>query len=241
MGNCLVQVPDHVQKRSQSFGIFDDFHDFNTGDMWTSLAADAGASVAASDAAGGVLVITTGGTDNNEALVKSTKEVFLVASGKPLFAETRLKYSEANTDDANIAFGFMNAVGANSMVDDGAGPVASYSGALFYKVDGGTNWKTQASIATTRTDDIELTAANSLDKASHVSASTSYQVLRIDILPKSSTKADVEFSIDGVLVRKITDWTYTNATEMMAFVYAKAGGANSEVVSVDYLTAFQKR
>ena len=35
--------------------------------------------------------------------------------------------------------------------------------------------------------------------------------------------------------------TYTSATEMMAFVGVKAGGANSEVVNVDYVAAYQDR
>jgi hypothetical protein len=241
MGMSLVQVPDVARLRGQSYGFHEDFLQFVTGDLFTDTSADSGAAVANVDAAGGTVTLTTGATDNNECYLLSTKELFLVAAGKSLFAEARLKYSEANTDDANVFFGFMNAVAADSILDNGAGPKSSYSGALFYKVDGGTNWKVQSSITTTRTGDTELTAANSLDKTVHVAGSTAYQILRIDITPKSSTKADVEFSIDGVLVYKITDWTYTSATEMNVFVGVKAGDTNSEVVTVDYLTAFQKR
>lgn len=237
---ALLNLNDAVRNRRLVYGVESDFDEFVTGDKFTDTSADTGAAVANTDAAGGVVTLTTGGTDNNECYLLSTKELFLIAQDKPILASARLKFSEANTDDANVAFGLMNAVAANSILDDGAGLQASYSGAAFYKVDGGTNWKVEASIATTRYGAAELTAANSLDKVAHVAASTAYQWLDIEIIPFSSTQAKVNFYIDEVLVQSIT-MTYTSATEMMVFVGNKAGGANSEVCSVDYLGAWQKR
>lgn len=237
---ALLNLGPSVLNRRLVFGVESDFDEFVTGDKFTDTSADTGAAVANTDAAGGVVTLTTGATDNNECYLLSTKELFLIALDKPILASCRLKYSEANTDDANVAFGLMNAVAANSILDDGAGLQASYSGAAFYKVDGGLNWKVEASIATTRYGATELTATNSLDKVAKVAASSAYQWLDIEIVPFSSTQAKVNFFIDEVLVHSIT-MTYTSATEMMVFVGVKAGGANSEVVSVDYLGAWQKR
>jgi len=221
------------------FGFFEDFNQFVSGDLFTDTSADSGASVANVDAAGGTVTLTTGGTDNNECYLLTTKELFLFAENKPIIFETRLKFTEANTDDANVCCGLMNAVGADSIVDDGAGPKSSYSGAVFFKVDGGTRWYCESSLSTTQTT-TELTAANSLDKTAKTSGGGTYQTLRIEARPVSSTEAEVSFFIDGVHVCK-QSLTYTSATEMMAFVGVKAGGANSEVVTVDYISAYQSR
>ena len=237
---ALMNLSETIQNRRLTFGVLSDFDAFVTGDEFTDTSADTGAAVANTDAAGGVVTLTTGATDNNECYLLSTKELFLIANDKPILASCRLKYSEANTDDANVAFGLMNAVAANSIVDDGGGLQASYSGAAFFKLDGALNWKVEASLATTRTGTVELTAPNSTDKVAHAAASTAYQWLEIEIIPFSTTQAKANFFIDEVLVQSIT-FTYTSATEMMVFVGVKAGGANSEVVSVDFLGAWQKR
>ena len=41
----------------------------------------------------------------------------------------------------------MDAAGANALQDDGGGPAASFDGAVFYKVDGGTKLRFMASNA----------------------------------------------------------------------------------------------
>lgn len=232
-------IPPGVTALRKTHGFFDDFLDFNTGDAWTSLVVDAGTSAAASDAAGGVVVLTTAGTDNNEVAVKRTKETFLTAAGKPITFYARAQYAEANTDDANVLIGILDAIAANAMVDDGAGPKSSFSGAAFYKVDGGTRWQCISSQGSTRTT-TDLTAALSYDKVAKTAGGSSYQEFQIDIRPIDGTRAEVDFYIDGVLVAQ-HDLTYTSATEMMAGAYIKAGGANSEVLNVDYIGAWQTR
>lgn len=217
--------------------VFDDFNAFVTGHLWTDTSGDTGASVAGSDARGGIAAITTGATNNNEAYLLSTKEVFLIGASKPIYGECSLQYTEANTDDANVAFGFMNAVGADSILDDGAGPKADFSGAVLYKVDGGTVWNFATSIGTTRTVTATTVTAGG----------SSYQRLEIKIEPVSSTTALAYPLIDGqqcvdangtLIVHSIT---FASATEMNIFVGAKAGGANSEVVNVDWIAGIQKR
>lgn len=224
----------------REFVISDDFTNYASAQLWTSLAADAGTSVAAADAAGGTVVLTTGATDNNECTVATTKEMFKYAAEKPFFGKARLQYTEANTDDANVAFGFADAAGsANVIVDNGAGMKASYSGAVVFKVDGGTVWKCQTSIGGTQktTDSVETAGG------------ASYQTLAILVEPVGATVADVSFHIDpegGFNFRPMKDAnglaikhrvTFSGATEMNLFIGAKAGSANSEVVNVDYLYA----
>lgn len=243
----LLDTSEVFEMRKQRFGVHSHFEEgFVSGGKFTSLAADAGSAVASvSTGTGGTLTLTTGGTDNNEAAIFTTNNVFLFAANKPIAFATRIKYTEANTDDANVAVGLMNAVGANALVDDGAGPKASFSGIIFYKVDGETTWRAVASIGTTRTgpkgstSNILLDANGSLDGLTKTPGGGSYQWLEINVVPFSTTKARADLFIDGVQVQSI-EFTYTSAVNMMAFVYVKAGGANSEVVTVDFLGAEQK-
>jgi len=239
MGFDLLTLPQGAKDARGQYGFFEDFLEFVTGDLFTDTSADSGSGVANVDAAGGQVTLTTGTTDNDECYLLTTKELFLFAANKPLIAECRLKFTEANTDDANVAFGLMNAVGANSVLDNGGGPAASYSGAVFFKVDGETHWNAESSLAGTQTT-TALTALNSLDGQLKTAGGGVWQTLRIEVIPISSTEATVYFYIDGVLV--ITQsLTYTSATEMQVFVGVKAGGANAEVVYVDSILAYQVR
>lgn len=239
MGVSLLQDLGSLAVARRQFGFHEEFNEFVTGDLGTSLAADAGSSVAVGDEVGGVITITTGGTDNNEAMWKSTKELFKFANNKPLVFEARVQFTEANTDDANVFVGLADAAGANLMVDDGGGSKSSYSGVAFLKVDGATRWSIQSSVGSSKTT-TDLTATNSIDKTAKTAGSSSYQTLRIEFIPISSTEADVNFWIDGVQVGKHS-LTYTSATEMQAALYIKAGGSNSEVLKADYCDAWQDR
>lgn len=236
---ALLPRPDRSLLLQRAFGCDEDFLEFVSGDLFFDTSGDSGAAVASTDAVGGVVTLTTGGTDNNECYLHTTKELFKFAAGKPLFFEARIQYAEANTDDANVIVGFLDAAGANAIVDDGAGPKGSYSGALFFKVDGGTRWNVETSVGGTQ-NTLELTAANSLDRNAHAAGGSSFQVLRIEVNPLGSAQAEASFFIDGVHVAKLL-FSLTGATEMHAIVGVKAGGANSEVVSVDYLSAWQLR
>jgi len=159
-----------------------------------------------------------------------------------------VQWTEANTDDANVICGFKDAVAANSLLDDGGGPAASYSGAVFFKVDGGTTWNVETSVGSTQLTKT-LTADVSLDNVAHSSSSTSYQILRVEIHPFTSTQVRVEFYI-GVLA-SAGDWnmkhvatnyvTFSGATEMQAFCGIKNGAGNAETLRIDYLGCGQLR
>jgi len=240
MSTTILDLPQSVQDLRHRFAIEDDF----TGGLldavkWTDTSPDSGATVAGSDAAGGAAVLTTGATDNNEAYLLSKQEVFLFAANKPLKVACRLKFTEAQTDDANVAFGLANAVGANTIVDDGAGLKTNFSGVAIFKVDGGTRWKVMSSLATTQ-EIVDLTASLSYDKLAKTAGGGVYQILEIDWQPISGTVGEARFFIDGVHVYTLS-FTFTSATEMNLFVGVKAGGANSEVVTVDYLYGVQQR
>lgn len=228
--------------------LFDDFLAYTTAyGNFSSLAADTNSAVACdADGAGGILEITTGdASDNNEAGVLSTNEIFLPAPGKPMQLECRLQFTDTN-NAVNVLFGVGDAFGAaNTIVDNGASIVASFYGAAIYKLDGGTVWRCATSagaISSTGTDTASTTTAGG----------SSYQTLRIDINPISGlyNASEVTFFVDGVqlkdtnnnpIVHTLTHGAAATADGNVA-AYIKAGEATANMkLSVDYIYAAQKR
>lgn len=231
-----------LAQRNQ-FTIADDFlRDVDAAD-WVTTLTDSGTATVG-DAVGGVIaLVPSDGTvaDNDEAYIESANEVFKFAADKPLLFEARVQFAEANVDDANVLVGVMDAVGANSLQDNGAGPPSSYSGAVFVKVDGGTVWQVETSNAGTQTTtELLATNTNNLAKRNVTAGGASYQVLRIEYMPYSSTNAYVSFFVDGVLVAQ-HDYIFTSATEMQIGIGVKNGGANNETLNVDYVVCTQER
>lgn len=244
----LLNPVQELHNAPHFFGRLEDFLEFVSGDLFTDTSADTGAAVANPDAVGGEVTLTTGGTDNNECYLHTTRELLKFAAGKPFVVQARLKFAEANTDDANVMFGVMNAPGADSLLDNGAGPKADYSGAVWFKADGETRWRVESSVGTTQT-------TSETDQAA---GGGGYQTLRIEFVPVSATKGKVTFLIDpsggqGLfqvapydqanvrLLRIEHEVDFGSATEMAVVVGVKAGGANSEVVTVDYVGFWQAR
>ena len=238
---CLVALPPEALLRQQSYGVFSDFEEFVSGDKFSDLSADSGAAVTNRDQAGGIVRLSSIAIDENEVQLYSTKELFKFAENKPITAVCRLAFAEGNTNAINVGFGLIDAPIADTLVNAGAGPKSSYSGAVFFKTDGSLNWNVEASITTAQTT-AELNAINSLDKIAHPGAlgATTFQELRIECNPYSSTKQKIDYFIDNVHVYSI-DHTYTNGTEMTVWVGLKLGSATIENVDVDYLGAWQKR
>ncbi len=240
----LLSIPSIVDLALLTAVLLDDFRYYVTGDLWTSTLTDSG-SVTVEDSANGVIAITpSDGTvaNNDEAYVFTTKDNFLFAPSKPLDVTSLVQFTEGATDDANIFVGFSSAAIANTLVDDGAGPPANYSGACFFKVDGGLNWHVEFSNATTQ-ETVELTAANSLDGVAHVAGTASaFQALRIVTQPTSSQKMDLMFFIDGTLVYKMKDKDITSAAAMKYGYGIKNGAATTvETLRVDLVTGGQTR
>jgi len=235
-------LPWLLSQRNQ-FTIQDDFlRDVDSADWVTTLTDSGTASVG--DAVGGVIALVPSDAtvaDNDEAYIESANEVFKFAGDKPLLFEARVQFTEAATNAANVLVGLLDAVGANSLVDNGGGPPSSYSGAVFFKVDGGTRWQVETSNSTTQTtDDLSSANINNLSKRNVTAGGSAYQVLRIEFMPYSSTNAYVSFFVDGVLCAQ-HDYIFTSATEMQIGIGVKNGTATNELLNVDYVVCTQER
>ena len=115
------------------------------------LIATNGGTATISDGVDGYIALSPGSADNDEIYLCGATEVYKFAAGKPAVFETMLQFTESTTDDANIVAGFMDAVAANALQDDGGGPKATFSGAVIYKVDGETTWRTRCSVVSPST------------------------------------------------------------------------------------------
>jgi hypothetical protein len=248
----LPQTPEFIKQLGLSLIFFDDFITGPSSTVYTHLAADTTATVTNAGIAGGAVKLTTDATDNNEAAI-ATSNSLLFAQDKPFYVQGRVRWQEANTDDANVYFGVMDSgAAANAMVDNGAGPKTTASAAGFFKVDGGTVWKTLASKSTTQTiNTTEHTSPNS---------ATVWHTLGIFVSPIDSVNALVTYYIDtaggnNLMPVRIASTNVrvpdaasnqcsiviSSAAAMGMCFIAKAGGANSETPVMDYWSVYGTR
>jgi hypothetical protein len=231
----LLPTPNmNEQAFADSFQIFDDFMvwDSTFGPFVTTADAGATGTTAAIDAVGGQLDVYTDGDDNDEAYIHTIKENFKFAANKPLYFETRCALVEGATNAAAFIIGLLDAAGADALVDTEAGPKASYSGVVFWKVAGSLTLSAEVSIGATQTP-ITLTGATYV--------SGTFYKFGILVVPTSSTAMNVYLFINGALVGSATGVTYTGATEMDLIVGAKSNGSAEEKVSIDYILCKQAR
>ncbi len=212
---------------------------------WQIIAPDDGTGIITDGVPGELDLLTGGGTDEDEIYLARAIEEFKFADDKPLWWTARLRLEEQGTDDANIIAGLMDAVAADRLQDAGAGPPSSYSGAVFFKVDGGTAWQFETSLTTAQTT--TTLAALSPDGA------TDYHTLVIEARRRDATTVEIIPYIDEAGGQ---DWkqaldtngkkvkhtiTLGSPTDMMAMAGVKNGGANAETLVVQYMAAYQLR
>lgn len=234
-------MPAWLKEISDTFSVWSDFMEFVTGDLFTSVLTDTGTAVAAG--VGGILTLTpSDGTvaDNDEAYVYSTLAAFKPAAGKPIYLEALAQFTEANTDDANVAVGLASSPAANLIVDDGAGLRASGTVIALYKVDGETVWR----FVTRNGSDVTVTQTDV------TAGGSAYQKLSIEVLDARSDIVSVVPRIDGALlydsssgVRRPIVHTLPLASiaAVNLFGGVKNGGANNQTLLLDYLGAVQGR
>ena len=240
MVHGILKSPESARFALLTSSFVDPFFGLDT-TQWNTVEGDASASVAHTPGHGGKVALTTGAVDNAEAYLY-TNEVFLPVAGSAIEATVKLEFAEAATDDANVMVGFMDAIAANALQDNGAGPKATFDGAVLYTVDGGTNWVGLASQDTTKVTKTTDTVAGR----------STAQTLRVLIDVKTLTEAEVSFFVDTTGSNNLTQMAedgvsarvplikhtidLTTLTEMAFVVGVKAGGANSEVVTVDLVS-----
>lgn len=240
MANALPQS-DLYQKCDLMVEWYDDFlEEIDTTNVYTATLTDSGTAVAGNGVGGVVVITPSDGTvaDNDEAYLGWRNLAFTPAAGKTFVMRARMQYAEANTDDANVAVGFCSTVAANTLIDDGGGPVASGTHFCIFKVDGGTVWKAEA-----RNQSTALTSTST-----ETAGGSAYATFEVVLSEITTTKMTVAYKVnDNYLIDSSTGFpihheiTYTSADPVTPFVALKNGGANAETLNVDYLYAATNR
>jgi len=232
-GPAVVWGPRGGQSILSELGLtceyFDDFFTFDDGDDYIDTVSDAG-TIETTDAANGVLSIAVTAVDNNESYVSSDAEIFCFQTDKNLYFEARVKLTESNTDDANIIVGLSDTVAANSLLDTGGGPMASYDGAVFFKIDGGTVWQFETSNAGTQKT---LTSAGAFTDKTWTTLGFLYDY-------NDGVTANVTPFIDGVAGTAQT-LVISGLLEMHILLGLKAGSGVVEALLVDYVHVVTER
>lgn len=238
--SAILKQPLELQNVEQQYGVFSDFVDDQSDLFFVDTVTDTG-TAAVGDAVNGVMVLTpSDGTvaDNDEVYLASANEIFLFDDEKPMLAQCRLKFVETAAGVYNAFFGFVNAVAADTLVDNGGGMRASGSIAAIYKVDGGTVWRCTTRNNGVVTDTVSTTAAGG----------TAYQRLEIEVVSFDTLNVKVLFRVDGVPLKDsqgreiVHTVAVASATEMQIAAGAKLGAiTNNDTLSLDYLGAWQAR
>lgn len=196
---------------------FNDFHEDVPSD-WTETATSAGTGTSAgaiTDAAGGVLRITTAANDNDGLFLESPGESFVVQAGKKAFLKARFQVGDAeqsdlifglhSTDttplDATLRFAFIS--------EDG-------SAALFFNVDDDTTDADSSTVATLADD------------------------TWIEVAAYYDGKGSVALYADGAKITTMTDVDVPGAEMALGFGYLN-GASGAETTDFDYILAAVER
>lgn len=171
----------------------DEFHSYTSGGgAFTTFTTNSG-TVAADDTAGSSkILLTTGTTAGNFVGTATTNAPYLVAAGRPVFAQGRLTYANQATTTGEPFFGLASTT--TLTMTSSLDPLASYSGALIYKRAGDTVWSVQSSNGSTKTT----------TQTNIVGTDGSYD-LRVDMQDRDGTNADVTFLINGVMATDVNN------------------------------------
>jgi hypothetical protein len=228
-----------------TFYVFNDFEKDQVDTDWVDTVTDTG-TVAIGDEVGGVVTLTpSDGTvaDNDEVYLATANELFKYGANMGLYGRFRIQFTETTAGIYNCAVGFMNAVGADSIVDNTGLPKASGSTLAIYKTDGSQVWKCCSAVNGTAT---HTTSTKSSTKSTSVGGG--WQELEIEATPTDSLSYTVTFSVDGEKLRDSSglvirhNLAFASATEMQMFIGAKLGAAtNNDVLKCDYAYGAQRR
>jgi hypothetical protein len=190
MGMNLVQAPEDLGLARFTFGFHDDFEFYVDTQRWTKVTPDSGTVTAGTTTAvGGLLTLDpgAGATTDDETYIHTTASLCLIADGKPMIAEASVKWTEADTNKAAVAFGFASGVAADFIQDGCVALAASFSGAGICKFKGDLVYSCFSSIG----------AVQTVTKTAIPSSNGAFHRLRVEIRPLTDTLAEVTFWYDA--------------------------------------------
>jgi len=190
----------------------EDFHVYTAGDF--TITSTGSGSRAVTDGVGGLLLITTGGTNDNSEEFQLKSETFLPAAGKEIFYEARFKVEDA--DDCDF---FMGLADTDTEVIDGV------SDGIYFKSDDGD---ANVDFGTMNT------SVGSLEGAVGTILDDTFIKVGFKVVGVSSVEAWINDSKVATLT------TLIPTTELTVSFALQTGSANARTMTLDRINAFQE-
>lgn len=234
MGTKILQPPTRYFSRDE-YVIFDDFTSYTDAQLWTKAVVGTGTVTQEVDAGRSTMKLFCTAA-NDAAVLPTTNEGFKFIANMAMAAETRIIFTDVNTDDGHVGFGFANALAATTMADT-TGAITATDACMIYKLPDTTVWAFHTEINTAAVATVSDTTAGG----------SSFQTLRIDIVPRSATVFEARPYVDGVQLKTTAgvpikhDITLGTATDLDFGIMTKSNHANDFNLYCDYLYAAQVR
>lgn len=218
-----------------TFYVWNDFDKDQADTDAVDTVTDSGTVLMGDDVCGLVTLTPSDGTvgDNDEAYLATPNENFKFGTNRQIYGRCRLKFTETTATVYNVAFGFQNAVGANSIIDDGGTNIVKTSGSTLAicKKDTEAVWTAVSACNGTAT----------LTKSTAAAVTATWYVLEIICSDWDGVSMQVTYKVDGTYLKDtngnkiIHTVAIASATEMQMWVGAKLGAAtNNDTTVVDY-------
>jgi len=217
------------------FRIEDNFTHLDTA-KWASV-DDGGTGANTVDGVfGGQCSIVTAGADNDYHLMVSRAAIFQFLRDKSLFFKARFSLTEAATDAANFAIGLSSVADATLLGNDGAGLPASFTGAVFHKVDGGTTFGFRTSNGAAHVD-----SADAVPFISGHAYQVGFTITSINVNEARIMPYIVDETAGKTYQMQAHKFYWAGAAQMYVVYGVKAGGSSAETLKMIQIEAQQAR
>ncbi len=224
----------------QTVYIYDDFLLDQVDTTAVDTITDSGTVLMGDDVNGVATLTPSDGTvaDNDEAYLASPNQNFKFGTNREIYGKFKFRYTAVVAADPNWAVGFQNAVGANSIVDNGGSVKTSGSTACVEKRDGETAFRfTVACNGTAQTTLSNKTMA----------AATDY-VVEIELKDWDGVSMMATARVDGEFLKDVNNAVIrfavpiASAVVMSLWAGIKLGAAtNNDTLLLDYWYGAQTR
>jgi hypothetical protein len=195
---------------------------------------------------GVTLLSTTVSTNNSLAAMRRAYNWAQFRDDKPLHIRFMLKYAETVLNGiTNFCVGVSSETAANMLQNDGAGPAPSWTGAVFYAVDGSPLLRCRSQVGTTYQETVlnwPIETGNNLAREVVKASSPSQRVYEVETRKDGPSLIRIDFIVDKLLIAQHRLVT-TNAALMGELVAVRSGdaSANVQVVEVDMINPYATR
>lgn len=219
-------IDDFLNQASGSASSYTTYTDMNDGATGTN---------AFQDLAGGVLNIVTAAALDDYHGLRTTAKPWKFVAGKELWFEAAFTVTEAATNASSWCVGLSDTFTTGMLQTGASGPLASFSGAVIYKVQGTMTAKLLTSNGSTQGTPATIATVVSGQKIKvgfycDAAATTANVFPYVDIGDGNGYVAGTSQAI-----------TLASLNQMALFATIKAGGSNAETMGLDWIKAMQLR